>query len=393
MGKEATEKKKKSLVDRMIYDSVSSDFSPAPAHESRWTMFKNIFFGKFGTIVLLNILTLVFALPAVAVMVLFFFNNAAAAMYIPYSGNIGIGYPIVTDAVASGEIVTLQYTIFEFLILVPCIMFFALGVGANLYVMRKLMWEEETKTIKDFFRGIKQTWLGSLFMGIAIGMSIFLFVFSLYYFDVYGYPVALKVVMVIISTVILVFMSLFASYYMTQNAAFKLSASALLRNSFLFVIATHIQAIIFVAIALIPMFIAFIPGAIGFVAFLYVFIGFSFTTLVLTLYCHSNYEHSLYNKATKAGAVYGKRPADDDTPQEQTPTDDAAAKKRAATPYKNPKKRRKSIDEGTNITPLAPTFRREDLERLQHEHERIFSEEEQERTELEDGSDGGTGEA
>ncbi len=49
-------------------------------------------------------------------------------------------------------------------------------------------------------------------------------------------------------------------------------------------------------------------------------------------------------------------------------------KKQAPVPYKNPKKRKKSIDEGSTLTPLAPTFRREDLERLEKEHEQILAE-------------------
>ena len=52
--------------------------------------------------VFLNLLTVLFALPAAAVMVLFYLNTAVAASFIPYSGNLGIGYPIVTDAITQG---------------------------------------------------------------------------------------------------------------------------------------------------------------------------------------------------------------------------------------------------------------------------------------------------
>ncbi|MDE7108181.1 MAG: hypothetical protein K2O39_07650, partial [Clostridiales bacterium] len=363
MGK-SEKKKKKGFVHKMMFgDEDRPDLTPEQLNMSKWAMFKFIFFSRFGTTVLLNILTMLFALPAIGVMLLFYLNSSVAAGFIPFSSNIGIGYPVVSNAASLGAISDFTYKITEFLILVPCIAIFALGVAGNLYVVRKLIWQEPTSTFKDFFRGIKKCWIGAVFMGLLFGLALLLVVFSAGYFDAFGMSVAYKAVMMTISIILLVFMIIFASFFMTQHAAFKMRPMVLIRNSALFVFGAFLQSVIFIGIGLAPVYLMFIPGITMLLVLIYVFVGFSFSTIVISLFCHFCYEKFLYDKITdKPSAVYSKRERDVLTESER-------AKKKQPTAYKNPKKRKKSIDEGSSITPLTPTFRREDLERLQREHE------------------------
>lgn len=378
-----SKKKKQGIVQRMMFGNENKpDLTPDKMNVSKWAQFKNLFFGRFGTMVALNLLTCLFALPAVAVMVLFYMNKTIGNGFIPYSSNFGIGYPVITDAARMGEIMTFTYNLYEFALLVPCIAVFALGVAGNLYVVRKLIWEEPTRTFKDFFRGIGKCWLPALSMGIVFGLTLLLFEFSLGYFDAYQLSRAVKILCIVLSSILLAFMILFTSFFMTQTAAFKMRPMVLIRNSLLFVVGTNIQAIVFIGIGIAPVFLMFIPGITMLLAMLYVFLGFSFSTLVISLFCHRCYEKFLYDKIERSTAAYTKRGNDiaDDGDSERP----AQQKKRAPAQYKNPKKRKKSIDEGASITPLAPTFRREDLERLEKEHERVLAESEDELGELDD---------
>lgn len=362
-------KKKKTFVQRMMFGNEDKpDLTPEQLNMSKWAMFKFIFFGRFGTMVLLNLLMLLFALPGIAVMLLFYLNSSVAAGFIPYSSNIGIGYPVVADAVHQGIVVSFYYNITEYLILVPCIAFFALGVAGSLYVIRKLIWNEQVSTFKDFFRGIKKCWLPSLIMGFVFGLAVLLVVFTDGYFDAYELSVAYKAVTLTLSIILLVLTIIFTSFFMTQNAAFKMSATVLIRNSALFVFGAFIQSIIFIGIGLIPAYLMFIPGITFLLTLIYVFVGFSFSAVVISLFCHYCYEKFLYDKISdKPSTLYTKRESDIAEAAEK-------AKKKQPATYKNPKKRKKSIDEGTTLTPLTPTFRREDLERLQREHEQIMRE-------------------
>lgn len=363
-------KKKGNIVRRMMFGNENKpDLTPEQTNMSKWAMFKFLFFNRFGTMVALNLLACIFAIPAVIVVILFSMNIRISDTLIPYSANLGIGYPVVIDAFAQGTMVTFSYHIIEFLILVPCIAIFALGVAGNLYVMRKLIWEEPTRTVKDFFRGIKKCWFPALVIGFVMGFTVLLFVFTLGFFDAYGLSIALKAISITLASLLLVFMTLFTSFFMTQNAAFTMRASVLIRNSVLFVLGTNVQAILFIGIAVAPIGLWFIPQMTLFVAMIYVFLGVSFTTLVMSLYCHYCYQRFLYDKIEGKSAVYSKRPNDIHEQKEQD-----TKKKQAPVPYKNPKKRKKSIDEGASLTPLTPTFRREDLERLEKEHEQILTE-------------------
>ncbi|MCH5351606.1 MAG: hypothetical protein J1F39_06540 [Clostridiales bacterium] len=382
VSSEKTQKKKVGFVHKMMFgDENKPDVTPEQMHLSKWGMFKDLFFGRFGTMVALNMLVALFALPAVAVIVLVFWNKTLSGAMIPYSANIGFGYPVVTDAVAQGELTDFTYMLFEFLMLIPGIMFLSLGLSGNMYVMRKLIWGEPTSTIKDFFRGIKKSWLGALVIGLADGLTALLFVFTLKYFDVYGIAVQFKVLSIILSSVLVVFMSLFTAFFMTQNVAFKMRPGVLIRNSVLFILGTNVQAIFFVAVAIAPAFLAFIPNITPLFAILYFFLAFSFTSIVISLFTHHCYEKYLYDKIEGAEAVYSRRKTDIEELRE-----DSQKKKTSPMQYKNPKKRKKSIDEGATITPLMPTFRREDLERLQREHEAVLNdgaEEEREDEEIE----------
>lgn len=377
---EKSKKKKQGLVQRMMFGSENKpDLTPEKMNVSKWAQFKNLFFGRFGTMVALNLLTCLFALPAVLVMVLFYMNKTIGNGFIPYSSNFGIGYPVVTDAARLGGIMTFTYNLYEFSLLIPCIAIFALGVAGNLYVMRKLIWDEPTRTVKDFFRGIGKCWLPALLMGVFFGLTLLLFEFSLGYFDAYGLSKSVKILCIVLSSILLAFMILFTSFFMTQTAAFKMRPMVLIRNSVLFVLGTNVQAIVFIGIGIAPVFLMFIPGITMLLAMLYIFLGFSYSTLVISLFCHRCYERFLYDKIDRSSAAYTKRGNDisDDDPDRP-----AQPKKRAPVQYKNPKKRKKSIDEGASITPLAPTFRREDLERLEKEHERVMAESEDSEDEL-----------
>lgn len=372
----AGKKKRKGIVQRMMFgDDSKPDLTPERMKMSKWAMFKYLFFHRFGTMVFLNFLTVLFALPAAAVIVLFYLNITVADSFIPYSANIGIGYPVITNAISQGDLASFGFQTMEFLILVPCIAVFALGVAGNLYVMRKLLWEEPVRTFKDFFRGIKKSWLPAVVIGFAFGLTLLLVIFSLGYFDAYKLSVSLKALCVTLSMILLVFMILFTSFFLTQAVAFKMRPMALMKNSILFIIGTNFMAIVMIGIALAPVYLMFIPGITMILVMLYVFLGFSFTTLVVTLFCHYCYERYLYDKIEdKPSTVYFKR---NDNDAEDNAADAQSRKKQSPAPYKNPKKRKKSIDEGSSITPLTPTFRREDLERLEKEHRKVLSESEE----------------
>ncbi|MCX4314353.1 MAG: hypothetical protein OSJ83_10955, partial [Clostridia bacterium] len=82
----APKKKRKNIVQLMMFGNEDKpDLKPEQINSSKWETFKYLFGHRFGTVVALNLLTCIFAIPAVAVIVLSYMNIAVSNGLIPYS--------------------------------------------------------------------------------------------------------------------------------------------------------------------------------------------------------------------------------------------------------------------------------------------------------------------
>ncbi len=363
---------KQIIRNKPLYNGVSLDMERTETFgASRWALFKSVLFGRFGTVVLANLLSMIFALPGMAVLVLFYVNSSVAMGLVPYSGNIGFGITVTVDAAAIGASTAFSYLSFEMLLLIPCIAVFALGVAGNMYVINRIAAGEEVHTFKDFFRGIKRCGLSFFFLGLLFAVVLASVVLSVDFFDVYGLGITYKVLSLVVSILIICLFILFLAFFMTQSAAFKMPLGARIRNSFLFMLGTNVQSIVFVGIAIAPIFLIFLPGILMLYIMLYVLLGVSYTTAVLTVYCRGCYEKYTEGKTAEAKQTSyakrddivredakrdeDKRDADgdeiksernddaDQRPEEKSDGTVSVEKpKKKPTQYKNPKKRKPS---------------------------------------------------
>lgn len=373
---------KPNIVERIVMgDPDKPDLEPGAVSASKWTLFKETFMGRFGSMVITNLLTAIFFLPGIVVAIYFYTLKASIGSLLPYSGNFGIGYPLVTGVAAMGASAVFWYNIVMYAILVPCIMIGALGLAGNFYVMRKFAWGESVQVAKDFFRGLARNWLSFIVLGLLVGLTILLFVFNLGYYDVMGYSVGVKATAVTLSAILLVVVSIVAMFWMTQTVAYKMRPMVLVRNSILLSFGTLIPTLAILVVSVGPMFLGFIPGITMLIAILYLFIGVSYGTCAITMYTHSCY--AKYMPDERKTTVYKKRQSEVEELRDKQ-TEKQTEKRPEQKRYVNPKKKKKrSIDEGKSITPLAPTFNRADLERLEKEHKEVLSENKQDDDECE----------
>ena len=63
------------------------DFTPSKLPGSRWAQFKDIFRNRFGALVKINLLVLLFALPAIAWYVIVSLMKQVDGAMVPYSSN------------------------------------------------------------------------------------------------------------------------------------------------------------------------------------------------------------------------------------------------------------------------------------------------------------------
>lgn len=362
---------KKGLIYRLTMGKDNlPDFTPDKLPGSRWALFKDVFFGRFGALVKINLLTILFCLPAIAVIVIFSMLGSTYNYIVPYSGNIGIGYPVITGAVELGEQLAFFQSLQMWLLLIPCIMIASVGLSGAFYVMRQLVWGEGIAVAGTFFRGVKMNWKPFLFSSLFVAMTIFLLVFNITSYDILTIPTALKIISLILSIIMFVIVMFMLMFLTTQAVTYKLGLWGLIKNSFLFSIALFPTNLIIFALSMIPVILLiFIPQIMMITLMIVAIIGVSYIILIWTVYAHWAYDRFINDRvegAEKNRGMYVKNEEDKRLKEERD-------RKTRNIRYTNPKKKKKaeSISEGVTYTPLETNFSRADLERLKEEKARV----------------------
>ncbi|HEY8389536.1 MAG TPA: hypothetical protein VIL26_01075 [Clostridia bacterium] len=353
------------------------DFTLEDLPGSRWAVFKDVLFNRFGALVKINLLMLLFALPALVWYFLTLKAKAAEGTFINYTANFGFGFPLIVDAARAGQLYSIQSQLFYSLITVPLLMIASIGLAGGFHSIKMLVWGEGIAVTNTFFKGIKSNIVPFLWSTLFIGLSLTLVQYNIsaYGLITTGFLGVMSLVASIVLLVMLIFMTVFIY---TQAATYKIKFFGLIKNSFLFAIGLIFHNIFFVGLTAIPILLLLFGGAsLSFLVIMfYCIIGISMTILIWTLYAHYVFDKFLNDKiegAIKDRGIYRKSKEDKERKRQ---LEIERRKKAANTKFVNPKKKKRniSIDEGKNITPLATTFSREDLKRLAEEKKELQAE-------------------
>ncbi len=367
---------RKGLVYRLTMGKDNlPDFTTDRLPGSRWAVFKDVFFNRIGAMAKISLLTFLFTLPLVVWIIFMTIIRQAEGTMIPYSSNFGIGYPVVTDAVAQGEIRGIFYSVQTYAVAVPLFMLAGLGFAGAFQTMKLLSWGEGVSVAGTFFRGIKQHWLSFILIFAFVGVSVFVLMYGT---SVYDAPTYLgkswRVSIMILSALQFVMMLFLLMYLTTQNVTYKLSVWGLLKNSMLFSVALFPQNLFFLLLSATPiMLILLLPEQISILLWMiFILIGISFIILVWTVYTQWVYD-KFVNEHVK-GAVKNRGmyvPDAEEKKQAEIERIRTRATKYGAA-YAS--RRMSSIDDGKSFTPLEATFSRADLQRLNEEKSEMRTE-------------------
>ena len=354
------------------------DFTVEKLPSTRKAMFFDLLKTRARVLIKINLLTVLFCLPMIAW--LFFatiYKNGIGAS-IPMMSNLGFGTGLNVLAQGMYNQMILEANVLFFSTLTVGIIIACIGFAGAFHCMKLLVWGEGLAVGSSFFKGVKQNALQFIFAGLLLSMGIFVVVYNFDSYAIVGgqqwYNV-LGIVTTVILLVILIFMTLFI---FTQSATYKISFLGLLRNSFLFSIGAIIRNAFFIGLSLLPVFLMMFLSMMFamFILMLYVFIGFSLTILIWTLYAHWIFDKFLNDKiegAIKDRGIYRKNKEETEKKREEEKIRQEKAR------YVNPKKKtKKSVSEGKSYTPLEETFSRADLEKLKKEKAEVQKEIEEE---------------
>lgn len=370
----------KGLVARWLEGKErSEDYARSTLPTNRWSLFWDILKGRFGRLMLVNLLVLITFLPIIGIYLFRYLSVTVQSSIGPFGAGLMVGYPVIPDVtgVAEWQVFFMDLGFFSLYIVASAIA--ALGISGGMYIIRNLIWTEGVFVANDFVRGIKRNYLNVLEAVLVFTVILFLARTTGNLSDFYvamndsmsGWLIASKII-----GYVFVALGLLVAFWMVSlGINYKQGPWALFRNAVIMTVGTFPQTVFFAFLALIPFLLSlFFSGlfmAIG-VCILLLF-GFSYAMLVWMDYSQWAFDkflnpnlgvtvgRGLYNKDGKREDKIGSTGA--------SVTESAALREYRRMIVAQGKSKLvcrpiKPIDDGMEIYQLPDSFSREDLQRL-----------------------------
>lgn len=357
----------------------SEDYARSTLPTNRFTLFWDILKGRFGRLMLVNLLILITFLPLIAVIVYRYLSITMQEVVGPFGSGFMSGYPVIPDVIGLAEYNKLRTDIFFFALMIPASAVAAVGVSGGMYIIRNLIWTEGIFVANDFLRGIKRNYFSVLESLLVFTVILFaaqtsgnLADHSVAIDSSYsGWMVASKVV----GYIVLAFILLVSMWMISLGVNYKQTPWALFRNAVVMTIGTFPQTVVFAAAAVAPIFLIILTSnsllmSIGVV--FYLLIGFSYFMLVWMDYSQWAFDKFVNpNIGVQVGrGLYNKDAKKQNTEGDATALTDSAAMREyrrlivAQGKSKLMSRPIKPIDDGVELYQLPETFSRDDLRRL-----------------------------
>lgn len=280
------ESKLQSLVGNDMADDYVRTYVPQGRWSDTWSLFK----ANFVKLVIINVLTLVFFVPGIALMYfrLIYVTNLSAVY--PFSSNSGIAIH-TPSTIGLAETIVFSADLLFYSALIIAGLIASVGISGAAYSVKRLINSHGDFTVKGYFHGIKRCYLNTV---IPVTVFIIFYYVSVIISDwsaqaiAYGAsaagPITAKV-FIIIATVLV---GIFAMWVMAVGVSYKVKFKYLIKNSFVLFIGTVLQTIFMLGIAMLPVWLMLLGIAAQFFTVVgiifFIFLGFSYILLVWMAY-------------------------------------------------------------------------------------------------------------
>ena len=357
---------KKGFIARLIEGPERSEsYARSTLPTNRWSLGWDVFKTNKGKLFWLNLLTLLCALPLIAIFVFKYIYKTAEIIASPITANLG-SYPVYPATVGLEGQITLSINFKFSLIALIGILFLAVGVAGGFYVMRNMVWAEGVMIASDFWKGIKQNFFtvlfSLLFYFVILALSILSINMASFMLSTGQGIRWLLIIAQVFSYVIIAIVTMMVMYMVTLGVTYKMSFLKLIRNSFILSIALIPTNVFFIAFAALWFVLMWLGKSLPILLIIFGFIvliwGFSLFMLIWTDYSNWVFDTYINDKvpgAKKNRGIY--------KPQTEEQTDGEAMvierSKLASRPIKP------ITDTEVEIYELPASFTRADLEKLE----------------------------
>ncbi len=370
---------RKGLVARWLEGKErSEEYARSTLPTNRWSLFWDILKGRFGKLVLINLIVLVSFLPIVALFIWRYLLILIQGASGPFGMGLGVSYPMIPSVVGVAEFTMLRTDLLIFGLLIVASAIAAIGLSGGMYIIRNLIWTEGVFVANDFWRGVKRNYWNVLEALLFVTVILFSLQstnnLSAYFAATGADNQWLLVVAQVIGYALFILALLVGFWMISLGINYKQSAWALFRNAVIMTLGTLPQTIFFIAIALLPFLLLLLGGfffAIGLI--LFIFFSFSFAMLVWMDYSQWAFDRFINPRmGVKTGkGLYNKNQtaAERDAASDRAAEESAAMREYRRSILSHGKSQLVSrpirpIDDGVDLYQLPDSFTREDLQKL-----------------------------
>ena len=316
---------KKGFIARMIEGPERSEtYAASTLPTNRWQLGWDVFKTNTGKHFKINLLTLVFLLPFIAICVLTYMYKLANVDILPFTQNMAIGYPSYPSTFGLSANLALSASVEFFKFLIVGILVGAVGLSGGFYVMRNMVWAEGVIVGSDFFKGVKQNYFvvlfSLLFYGVIMGLSVISVNMAQLLIDTCTGIRWLLISAQVLTYIIMGIVSIMVLYMITLGVTYKLSFGKLIRNSFILTIGLIPTNVFFAFLAALPFLLFSLKvSMLMALAIVLVFVwGFSIFMLIWTDYSNWVFDRFINDKvpgAKKNRGIYKPNATEEDGEQ------------------------------------------------------------------------------
>lgn len=306
------------MMNNFYYGKAGqADFTPEQLPANRVQLFFSMFRIRLSGLVGMNLLYLLFALPAILWTV---FNLLAM-------GSAGNVYNEAGELISQVALETEQlmgYVNVYLLGMIPCLMILSFGTVGVTYVLRNWARDQHSFVMSDFRDAIKNNWKQTLLVGLINGLSLSV-TFVCYRY--YGMMASESVFWIIPRTLVVIICALWWMVNMLifpMMVTYDMKFGTLVRNSFIMGLARLPFTVLFSAVPVIltALIAFFVPYGWLVMLVFYVLLGLSGVLFMQVSYAVSCFDRYLNPRIEGAQVNMGLRDpryADDDEDDDEDP--------------------------------------------------------------------------
>lgn len=335
---------------------------------NRWALFWDIFKGRLGKLVIVNLLMLIFFIPMIAVFVFRYMYTTVQGMMMPFASWVGVGYTPVPNLIGMPQQIVLSTNLLFGAFLLVASFIAAVGISGGIYVIRNMVWTEGIFIANDFWRGIKINFVIVMQSTLFYAVMLFLFTMSIswanYLLSVDGGVAFLLVTSQVLSYIAIGVVTVMYLWMLSMGGNYKLKFFQLLKNSFLMTFGLIFQNIFFIALMAIPL-ILLLLGSFFMMIGIVIMILFGISFMLLVWFDYSQWAFDKFFESKREGgkvnrgiyAKAGKGGAESKAVQEYNAALASTKSELASRPIK-------PITDNLKVYELPDAFSREDLKKL-----------------------------